>query len=409
MAKKKKNTKTDKGNGSKKAVSKKNLPLQKKNVKKQASKKVTKKPVKKKLPSKKASKPSTKKKTELKTGAGFASNNFNYIRALIWAEYGLDYVSYFDPEFIRVIREVYNECKAVGRECSDRDILLIYDDVRENPQRPYPYIEEDLFQSARQYYEILDVEFNLFPAYLWISSPMIIPEPSEFIVTQYYNKEGNTDKGYKKYFKEFVDWANKATREKNEGNVDSSDVDIYIKFTQPEYDEEKQRWESEIFICTEEGIMFSFGFVPKGREFEHDAGEEFIEPIEETLEIDGETVKPIVEKEKPIEPTPIPLTPEQIKKKQKSNSELFSALINLTTKYEQLEKKAEKEKEKQKKAKQKAKDTSKKKDNELKRLQKIKKEIQSTIRLYKNIGDKKRLNKALKDLDDVMNKIKKLT
>jgi hypothetical protein len=399
-AKKKKNTKTDKDNGGKRATGKKNLPSQKKTSKKQLSKTDSKKAVKKKLPSKKTSK---KKKVDLKAGAGFASNNFNYIRALVWREFGLDYVSYFDPEFIRTVKEVYNECKAVGRECTDNDILLIYDEVTDNPKRPYPYIEEDLFQSTRQYYEILDVEFSLFPAYLWITSPMIIPPPSEFIVTQYYDKEGNTDKGYKKFFREFVDWANNATRAKNNGNVGSEDIEIYIKFTQPEYNEEERRWESEIFICTEEGIKFSFGFVPKGKGYDHDAGDEYVEPSEELLESERETIEPVIEVEpKPTEPI---FTPEQIKKRQKASADLFSALIKLTTKYEQLEKNVSKEKEK----KQKAKDTSKKKDNELKRLQKIKKEIQSTIRLYKNIGDKRRLNKALKDLDSVMNKIKKLS
>jgi hypothetical protein len=399
-AKKKKNTKTDNGIGGKKAASKKNLPSQKKTPKKQLSKKVSKKAVKKKLPTKKTSK---QKKIDLKTGAGFASNNFNYIRALIWREFQFDFAGYFDPEFIRIVKEVYNECKAVGRECTDADIFEIYDEVTDNPKRPYPYIGEDLFQSTRQYYEILDVEFSLFPAYLWITSPMIIPPPSEFIVTQYYNKDGNTDKGYKKYFREFVDWANNATRAKNNGNVGSEDVEIFIKFTQPEYNEAERRWESEIFICTEEGIRFSFGFVPKGKGFDHDAGDEYVEPSEELLEEERGKIEPVIEEEaKPAEPT---LTTEQIEKRQKASADLFSALIKLTTKYEQLEKKTSKEKDK----KQKAKDTSKKKDNELKRLQKIKKEIQSTIRLYKNIKDKRRLNKALKDLDAVMNKIKKLS
>jgi len=396
-AKKKKNTKTDKGKGGKKSPIKKNLPPQKKTTKKQVSKKVNKKPIKKKLPSKKTSQ---RKKIDLKTGAGFASNNFNYIRALIWREFGLDYVGYFDPEFIRIIKEVYNECKAVGQECNDLDILEIYDEVVDNPQRPYPYIQEDLFENTRQYYEILDVEFNLFPAYLWITSPMIIPPPSQFIVTQYYDREGNTDKGYKKYFREFVDWANNATRAKNNGNVGSEDVDIYIKFTQPEYNETERRWESEIFICTQEGIKFSFGFLPKGKSFDHDAGDEYLEPSEGLVET---KIEPIAEEDL-ISPEP-ELTPEQVAKKQKASSDLFSALIKMTTKYEQLEKKVSKDKEKKKKAR----DVSKKKDNELKRLQKIKKEIQSTIRLYKNIGDKRRLNKALKDLDDVMIKIKKLS
>lgn len=367
-----------------------------------------KKPAKKKVDNKKASKKklSTKKKTSkknvkpVKKGAGFSSNNFNNIRSLIWQAYGLDYTSYFDPEFIRVVKAVYNECKYFGQECSEQDIWAFYDIVTEDPIRPFPYIAEDLYEAARQYYEILNVEFTvLFPAYLWIKSPMIIPPPSEFITTNYYSKDGSTDKGYRKYFKEFVDWANQAEKIKrqsigSDGSVSSDDIDIYIKFTKPEYNEAERRWGTEIFICTKEGIKFSFGFTPQGKQYDHDVDEEFVEPPED-----------LKQEEQPVIPTPVILTPEEQERKVKANSALFSALLKLTLKHEQLEKKQFRAEKKVSRKQQ----EQKYKDKELNRLKKIKKEITDNVKLFKSLKDKRRLNKALKELDEIMKKMKKLS
>src|ERR1035437_2805721 len=387
MAKRRKNIKPDKRRVVK--------PTAKKTAKKKG---VGTKASKKKLSTKK--KTSKKNVKPVKKGAGFSSNNFNSIRSLIWQAYGLDYTSYFDPEFIRVVRAVYNECKSFGQECTEQDIWRIYDDVTEDPKRPFPYIAEDLYEAARQYYEILNVEFTVFPAYLWIKSPMIIPPPSEFITTNYYSKDGSTDKGYRKYFKEFVDWANQAEKIKrrsigSDGSVSSDDIDIYIKFTKPEYNEAERRWETEIFICTEEGIKFSFGFTPQGKQYDHDVDDEFVEPTAEDL----------IQGEEPVIPTPVILTPEEQERKVKANSALFSALLKLTLKHEQLEKKQFRAEKKVSRKQQ----EQKYKDKELNRLKKIKKEITDNVKLFKSLKDKRRLNKALKELDEIMKKMKKLS
>ncbi len=357
-------------------------------ISKKASKKsVSKKSSKKKLPSKKA-------KELAKKGSGFASNNFNRIRSLIWKEYGLDFKSYYDAEFLKIVKDVYRECKSRDSECSDIQILLIYDEVQENPQRVFPKIKEDLYGENGQmpYYDLAYEDFAKYPSYLWIKSPMILPPPSEFVVASYYDGSGNMDKGYRKYFKEFIDWCNYATKEAvGGGHIDSSDIEIFVKFTKPEYIESLQRWETEIFICNSQGDRFSFGFEPKGRMKDHDISEEYVEP---TL-----------------------LTPEQLEKRKVATKNLDSALDNLLSKYKNIEE--EKSKPKTKKAAVKKSKTKEAKvikltpkidkEKELKTLTKIKKEITSAIKLYKEIGDKKRMNKSLKDLDEVMAKIKKLS
>ena len=87
----------------------------------------------KKKPSKKSSKKklTAKKANDLvKKGSGFASNNLNRIRSLIWKEYGLDYKSYYDADFLKIIKAVYLECKSRDSECSEKEILLIYDEIQ---------------------------------------------------------------------------------------------------------------------------------------------------------------------------------------------------------------------------------------------------------------------------------------
>ena len=94
---------------------------------------------------------------------------------------------------------------------------------------------------------------------------MIIPPPSEFRVTSYYSTDGDTTKGYNKYFKEWVDWCNMIYRGQFGAGFDSEEVEIHFIFTKPKYNEEKKRWETEILIVTPSGEIDSFGFEPKGR------------------------------------------------------------------------------------------------------------------------------------------------
>ena len=126
------------------------------------------------------------KKASHKDGAGFSSNNFNYIRALLWKTHKSDFKGYFDPEFIRKVNAVYYDCKASGGECTDEFIFEHYNIVKEDERRPYPEISKNLYEFEQIYYEIKDVEFQAMPPYLWILSPMIITDPSEFIVPNYY-------------------------------------------------------------------------------------------------------------------------------------------------------------------------------------------------------------------------------
>lgn len=116
---------------------------------------------------------------------GFAVNNFNHIRSLLWKTYREDFKAYNDPAFISVVMQVYTECKALGGTCPDEKILEIYLKIKKAPKRPQPFLDPALF-DPQPYFNIKDVEFALFEPYLWIVSPMIIPAPHEFIVANYY-------------------------------------------------------------------------------------------------------------------------------------------------------------------------------------------------------------------------------
>ncbi len=100
---------------------------------------------------------------------------------------------------------------------------------------------------------------------------MIIDYPHEFRITEYYKKSRDEDnrpsieiKGYGRYFADWINWCNAKMREISATtDVDSGEVDICFKFTEPEYSEDKKRWETYIYICTLNGRIFSFGYEPK--------------------------------------------------------------------------------------------------------------------------------------------------
>jgi hypothetical protein len=135
---------------------------------------------------------------------------------------------------------------------------------------------------------------------------------------------------------------------------------------------------------------------------EHDVEGEFEIPTEKIHEEEG--LKPIDEKKEEEK-----ISPKEAKRLKENNEKLFSALINMKKKKEQLEKKVKAKAKKTVEVKRKKVDVQANKQKELKRLKEIKKEFEKSILFYKKIGDKKRMSKSLKDLDAVMIKIKKLT
>lgn len=306
MAKKSKNTSPkDDGTNKKKLVSKplaKNKPIEKKTSKKG---KATSSPSSKK----------TKKTTEKnqKVG-GFSRNNFNYIRSLIWKHHRNDFPSYFDPSFIRVVREIFNDCKAAGVSCTEEIILEKYQQFKSDDKRPKPYVLP-YFQQPRVYYEIKDVPFPTFSPYLYIVSPMIIPYPHEFRVTEYYRKRVDSSgreeldiKGYDKFFAKWVNWCNSSMRMEHGSDYSSEELEICFKMSDAIYNPDKKRWESFIYTCTPMGRVFNFGYKPEG-ELEKDEEPEYKIPTSQQLsekpitKKEQEKIKRIVSKQKKIDAT----------------------------------------------------------------------------------------------------------
>ncbi len=325
---------------------------------------------------------------KLKEGAGFSSNNFNYIRSLIWKTYKQDFKNYSDPEFIRKVNSIYYDCKALGVDCSDEIIFEKYNLIKADEKRPLPFIEPELF-NPQVYYLIKDVAFNIFAPYLWIVSPMIIPKPSEFLAVNYFDKNGDSFKGYSSTFREWVDWCNTTLRNQYGSTYGSEVVEMYFRFIPPVYNEILRRWESEIVICTPSGQVYDFGYKPIGKKFEHDVKKEYIEADEEILKN-----KPTVEQES-----------EQMDKLriQKINSDLQNAFEKLRNK---LKEKYRKVQEEELNIKLKHFEALKK---ELSILTKTSNEFKKLAKLAKSAGFKKEYAKYTKEVMKVGEKIIQLT
>ncbi|MEM4271260.1 MAG: hypothetical protein QXO70_04170 [Candidatus Pacearchaeota archaeon] len=372
-----KNSKADRPN---KSTSK--SPVQKnrsKESKKTKGSKSVKKPIKK-------STQKTKKITKLppKKGGFYQNkNNFNYIRSLLWQKHKGDFASYFDPSLIRIVREIFNDCKAVGINCTEQVILEKYSQLRSDDKRPKPYVLPYFFEP-RLYYEIKDVPFPTLAPYLYVVSPMILPYPHEFRITEYYKKKkqdsGNEEldiTGYDKFFAEWVNWCNAAMRNEHGNDYGSEELEICFKMTEAEYNSEKKRWETFIYICTPSGKIESFGYKPE-QGFDKTLEPEYKIPSQEVL-----SEEPIEEKEK--------AKAKRITKKQKINDAL-SSWNDFFSSVKKSQEKIETE-------------------NYAKQLQEnidARKEIEKLIRKYNRKKDTKNVKKLEKEFDKLVNEYIKL-
>jgi hypothetical protein len=208
------------------------------------------------------------KKNKKQSGFYGNKNNFTYIRSIIWRNHKSDFKSYFDDELFSIVKEIFNDCKAAGTSCTEEIILYKYKELISNRKRPKPFILS-YFLEPRYYYEIKDVPFQALAPYLYVVSTMIIPFPHEFIITDYFKKI-QSDKGsqieiigYNKYFSQWVNWCNAAMRNEHGNEYGSEELEICFKMTDAEYNEDKKRWETNIYICTPSGKIESFGYKPE--------------------------------------------------------------------------------------------------------------------------------------------------
>lgn len=248
----------------------------------------------------KATKKGSLKKTKKNVThiGGFNRSNFNYIRSLLWQKHREDFKSYFDPSFIQLVREIFNDCKGAGLVCTEEIVLKRFHEIKEDNRRKKPFILPYFFEP-RVYYEIKDCPFPTFSPYLYIISDMILPYPHEFRITEYYKKTMNGKIvnldifGYEKFFSNWVNWCNAVMREEHGLDVTSERIEIYFRLTDAIYNEQKQRWESLIYTCTPSGAIHDFGYVPEDFDKDKDVS------MDLKLPKDKELVKePISEQEK---------------------------------------------------------------------------------------------------------------
>lgn len=197
-------------------------------------------------------------------------NQYIRIRSLIWKNRKDQYSSYFDPALLDISRRVNDECKTAGMDCDDNLILSFHDEWAEGG-RQYPLPSLNPFLLRPQHYWIIkDVaDFGIESANVYFYSPMLIAPPSGFRsldYASYIDYDGTTrlsfERGYRRYFKEWVDWVNSYYRE---NNIDDSElVEVYFMCLQPVWDESRGYWIVEVVSCTSDGRIDNFGFTPTG-------------------------------------------------------------------------------------------------------------------------------------------------
>ena len=274
-------------------------------------------------PNTKSKKKTVSKKITLDKNRGLGL--YIRVKSLLWKEYKSDYkgIDYRqkDSHFLNIVHKVYSECKTSGADCPDNVLITKYQQIVGHLKRPEPFIDPELYQSTddHEYWNIFNVEFEVFEPYLWVKSPMILSPPSEFQVADYLrlvraDKEGKNYKidkrtGYEKEFKQWVDWCNVTFQD-----VDSDGEIPYFMFTKPEWNNTLKRWETEIFITDRTGHPNNFGYVPEGGKPLTDLPPILTPPIKE------------VEPEKPKKPKE-PKRPQISKEGQKKVDEMSLLIL----------------------------------------------------------------------------------
>lgn len=305
-------------------------------------------------------------------------NQYIRIRSLIWQKRKEQYESYFDPALLNISRRVNDECKTAGTDCDDDLILTFHDEWAEGgSQFPIPFINPVLLYP-QPYYEIKSVaDFAIESANIYFYSPMLIAPPSGFRSLDYaaYTTDDGVrrlslDRGYQRYWKEWVDWVNAVYRELEVD--DSEDIDVYFKLLAPEWDEERKMWIVLVVSCTPDGRVYDFGFEPTGDGDQSTA--DFIRP-------EDAAAPPISTTPTDVPPPQIPTTTPRVVTREEIESEAL---------------KKEKEQELVKK----------RKDADLDRLLKMKADAISEVKLWKELDDKEeyeiaktRLRSINKDID----------
>lgn len=251
-------------------------------------------------------------------------NQYIRIRSLIWKERKDLYKSYFDPALLDIARRVNDECKTAGTDCNDEVVLSFHDEMEQGGRKyPLPILNPSLF-NPRPYWEIKNVsDWAIESANIYFYSPMLIAPPSGFRSLDFANyidadgrKRLSLDRGYRRYFKEWVDWVN--TYYRDEDINDSELMDVSFMCLPAEWDEEKGFWIVEIVSCTPDGRISDFGFTPT-------TGGDFTSP-QPTFKQQGEQQPQQTTQQQPQQQPPPTRTVEQVEAEQLEKDREFARL-----------------------------------------------------------------------------------
>ena len=290
-----------------------------------------------------------KKKTKKVAKKGFSKNvTYNRVRSILWANFKDDFPNYRalisnqideDGNKIKsssIVSQVFAQCRDL--DCIDSDIIEIYNQFRN--QTPddanRPILPNDYFDV--HYYWELETEdwWTGFDSRVWVVAPMLITDPDNFLgilgSDRYVDANGElinrrfdaTRGDYIIYgkatrFKEFINYCNSLQREGLIGG--SSDVPNW-RFAGESDDEEDvywnpftKRWEVRIIICTPNGDVEDYDFVPN--EPDRDIDEDLILNIVNRTREEPAIEQPVIEEPIIEQPTTTRLSKEEIKIKEK--------------------------------------------------------------------------------------------
>src|SRR3972149_2766022 len=235
------------------------------------------------------------------------------IKSLLWNRFKQDYrgIDYKNKEsqFLFVVHGVYEQCKTLEGNCSDDFLISKYKEVL---RRPQPHLPPDLYTNkggeVHRYWDIKDIEFELFEPYLYVTSPMISSPPSGFFISDYVSSTGDKSDGYQSFFKQWIDWCNNEFSGVGSEYYIPYDYIPYFVFTPPEWNEESSRWETEVLITDLNDVIKDFGYTPLG-------GTKFVSTPKET------PTSPILPTDVTEEYTEVPAPKQEIVEQKETESQ----------------------------------------------------------------------------------------
>lgn len=225
---------------------------------------------------------------------GFATSGYNRIRKLIWLNFKSDFTSY--RQFIsntvdengnsihgtNVSSRIYAKCKSIDENCTDEQILNIYELERKQKEEKYPKpMTMQITWETEFPFWSLHTDHNMFRFFdkrVWINAPMILREPFSFqAVNAFESIEEVNENGeiiikhpVKDRFLDFIRHCNNVVAADPELENDPYPPNVVFGYEGEQgeiikdirWNEKTQRWETDLLIIGLDGGIYNWGYNP---------------------------------------------------------------------------------------------------------------------------------------------------